>query len=99
MFKLCIFSSEKELYHDNVSYRLGISHHYIRPNDNFPNPLINVAFINMDFKEYSLKNLYKNQGHKINEKMFVNVFINYKNVMKGYIYDFERKVMIDKVVE
>jgi hypothetical protein len=89
-FKLCFFDIKQILFHDNVSERLEIDKQYIKPNYNFPNPLISACFMNMQFKE-NRTNRDVNTGIILDEKMFVNVFVNHRNLMLGYIFDFEKK--------
>jgi hypothetical protein len=77
MFMLCFFTADKLLSKDNISKRLKLENHYIRPNDNFPNPLIDACFLDINFKFNKKGNPVKE--NMINEKMLINVFLSHEN--------------------
>lgn len=93
-FKLCFFNKYKSLFHENVSKILGIESTYIRPNDNYPNPLIDACFVNTRYKENQDPHKPLNSEIIMEEQMFVTVFFNQKNLMYGFLYDFKFKRMV-----
>lgn len=62
VFHLLVFDQEKELYDFEINQAIGIDN-LTRPNDNFPDPMISVCFVEDDKKSDIFVNLYHTPTH------------------------------------
>lgn len=70
---------------------------YVRPNDNFPFPIMDACFTNLECqKNRQCCEKEEFDDIHIDEKLFINVFLSQTNQMVSYIFDIENKEMIDK---
>jgi hypothetical protein len=97
MFMLCFFNAYKLLSKENISEELKLENYYIRPNDNFPNPLIDACFLDMNFKSNNKGSPVKERV--IDEKMLINVFLSHENQISCFIYDRKENEKISKLIK
>jgi hypothetical protein len=61
LFSVCIFEKSRHIKNVNISELIGIEKLYIRPNDNFPYPMMDACFVKIDLETRTQRSVINSQ--------------------------------------